>query len=178
MRMVHPAHAATKFFPHLLPGCWANWICVVNFLPLAPPTSPHSTSRLYIVMMSQFYKSIFSAEGHFFKSKTSMDQKFYNRFSHNQPCLQFFVSCQRFYRHRFSHGGLQRKWFLGHKGIFCCTTVTGHRAGLEAKLNGILISRLKSVLTSGFCPQRECVQWSFNPSSIDSAAVTSINRFR
>ena len=76
MRMVRPAHASTKFFPHLLPGFGAHWICAVNFHPLAPPTSPHSTSRLYIVMTSQFYISILSADLRFFKSKSSTDQKF------------------------------------------------------------------------------------------------------
>lgn len=33
------------------------------------------------------------------------------------------------------------KCFLGLRGIFCCNTISGHRAKLEARLSGAIVSR-------------------------------------
>lgn len=49
-----------KEFPCLLPGYAAQWPFSVMFLPLAPPTSSCWGHRLFIAMMSEIFKSLFS----------------------------------------------------------------------------------------------------------------------
>ena len=63
--------------------------------------------------------------------KTSMDPKLIIIRVLIKLFLQFLMSCQQFYRCLFYDGGPCGKYFLYHRGIFCCNTASEHHAKLE-----------------------------------------------
>ncbi len=77
-----------------------DYICTLVFLLLAPPTCSLTVHILYFRMTSCIWSS-------------------------NWPCLQLEIYWWQISRRLFYNGGLWEECFLGLRGFFCCSIVSG-----------------------------------------------------